>query len=134
MTDKIKIILGQEDDVVVENAPDQIINIIPVPASEPIISVVPSPGKVGPQGEQGEQGLQGLQGEKGDKGDIGGVYEHNQLSVSNNWIVEHNLGFYPNVSIVDSAGTSVEAEIWYDNINTLEVRFGSAISGKAYLS
>lgn len=137
------------------------ITVVPQSNPSPQIAIVPSMGKTGLQGPQGEQGIQGetgeqgpqgiqgiqglqgpigpqgqqgLQGIKGDKGDIGGTYEHNQGSVSSTWIVNHNLGFNPSVNVVDSAGTSVEAEMWYTNINTLEVRFAVGISGKAYLS
>lgn len=97
----------------------------------------------GPRGEQGLQGLTGAtgpqgsagpQGQTGPMGPAGSTYEHTQLGVSNTWIITHNLGFNPSVSVVDSSGTSIEAEIWYTNINTLEVRFSSGISGKAYLS
>jgi hypothetical protein len=129
--DNIKVILGQEP---TPNSPfvvDPIVNIIPVTVADPVISIVPAPGKRGVDGIRGPQGIQGIQGPKGD---IGGVYEHNQTAVSNVWTVIHNLGFHPNVAVVDSAGTSIEAETWYNNINTLEIRFNIGISGKAYLS
>lgn len=91
-------------------------------------------GETGPRGEQGIQGIQGVQGIQGPKGDTGGTYQHNQTSSSNLWIIEHNLGFNPNVSVVDSAGSVVETDVWYNNINSLEVRLSAAMSGKAYLS
>jgi hypothetical protein len=61
-------------------------------------------------------------------------YEHTQGSVSNSWIINHNLGFKPNVTVVDSAGTIYEGEITYTNTNSLTVNFSSAFSGMAYLS
>ena len=61
-------------------------------------------------------------------------YEHTQNSVSNAWVITHNLGFKPNVTVVDSAGTIYEGEITYTNTNSLTVSFSSAFSGKAYLS
>lgn len=100
----------------------------------PAVKVVTSPGKKGDQGEQGIQGIQGIQGEKGDKGDIGGVYEHNQTAVSSVWTINHDLGYNPNVTIVDSGGSVIEAELWYNNFNSLEVRLSHGMSGKAYLS
>lgn len=61
-------------------------------------------------------------------------YEHTQGSVSNSWVINHNLGFQPNVTVVDSAGTIYEGEIAYTNTNSLTVTFSSAFSGMAYLS
>jgi hypothetical protein len=61
-------------------------------------------------------------------------YEHTQGAVSNSWVINHNLGFQPNVTVVDSAGTIYEGEIAYTNTNSLTVTFSSAFSGMAYLS
>jgi hypothetical protein len=62
------------------------------------------------------------------------AYEHTQGAVSNSWVINHNLGFKPNVTVVDSAGTIYEGEITYTNSNSLTVSFSQAFSGKAYLS
>lgn len=62
------------------------------------------------------------------------AYEHTQGSVSTSWVITHNLGFKPNVTVVDSGGTIYEGEITYTNLNSLTVSFSSAFSGKAYLS
>lgn len=61
-------------------------------------------------------------------------YVHNQGSASNTWTINHNLNFYPNVTIQDSGGTIVEGEIAYTTRNTLIATFSAAFSGKAYLS
>jgi hypothetical protein len=110
-------------------------------SAEPVqssnIQIVTSPGKKGDKGDKGDTGDTGLQGEKGDKGDkgdIGGVFEHNQSAVSSVWYVNHNLGYNPNVTVIDSGESIVEAEIRYNNTNSLEIRFSHGISGKAYLS
>lgn len=100
----------------------------------PSVQVVSAPGPKGDKGDKGDQGIQGEQGIKGDKGDIGGVYEHNQSAVSTVWIINHNLGYNPNVTAMDSGESIVEAEVWYNNTNSLELRFSHGISGKAYLS
>jgi len=70
----------------------------------------------------------------GRKGDSGGFYEHNQSAVADVWSITHNLGFNPNVTVIDSGESIVEAEICYNNTNSLEIRFSHGISGKAYLS
>jgi hypothetical protein len=61
-------------------------------------------------------------------------YEHIQGVSSDTWVITHNLGFKPNVTVVDSAGTIYEGEITYTNTNSLTVTFSSAFSGKAFLS
>ena len=61
-------------------------------------------------------------------------YIHTQGVASATWIINHNLGFYPNLTVQDSAGTIYEGEITYTNSNSLTVTFSSAFSGKAYLS
>ena len=62
------------------------------------------------------------------------AYTHLQGSSSNTWVINHNLNFYPNVTVQDSAGTIYEGEISYTNLNSITVTFSSAFSGKAYLS
>ena len=62
------------------------------------------------------------------------AYEHTQGVVSSSWVITHNLGFKPNVTVVDSAGTIYEGEITYTNSNSLTVSFSQAFSGTAYLS
>jgi hypothetical protein len=62
------------------------------------------------------------------------AYTHLQGSSSSTWIINHNLNFYPNVTVQDSAGTIYEGEISYTNLDSLTVTFSSAFSGKAYLS
>lgn len=116
---------------------------------------------VGTQGTQGAtgtgtQGVQGTAGVQGATG-IGGAavdntddvpegalnkyftvervsYEHMQGSASDSWTITHNLGFKPNVTVIDSAGNIVEGEIAYTNTNSLTVSFQSAFSGTAYIS
>ena len=61
-------------------------------------------------------------------------YAHTQGSASSSWVINHNLGFKPNVTVVDSAGNIVEGEITYTNTNSLTVSFASAFSGNAYIS
>jgi hypothetical protein len=61
-------------------------------------------------------------------------YTHLQNAVSLSWVITHNLGFYPNVVITDSAGTVVEGDLSYASVNQLTVTLSHAISGYAYLS
>lgn len=50
------------------------------------------------------------------------------------WTINHNLNFYPNVSVFDSGNNSVETHVSYTNANTAIIIMNSAISGTAYLS
>jgi len=61
-------------------------------------------------------------------------YTHTQGVASSTWTINHNLGFYPNLTVQDSAGTIYEGEITYTDSGSLTVTFSSAFSGKAYLS
>lgn len=61
-------------------------------------------------------------------------HTHTQSSASDTWTVVHNLGFYPAVSIFDSAANSVEGAITHNSINHLTITFSASISGTAYLS
>ena len=62
------------------------------------------------------------------------AHEHIQNVASATWVITHNLGFKPNVTIIDSAGNIVEGEIAYTNSDSLIVTFSIAFSGEAYLS
>jgi hypothetical protein len=50
------------------------------------------------------------------------------------WTVNHNLGKYPSVTVIDSTGDEVEGSILYDSVNSLRIVFTSAMTGKAYLN
>lgn len=50
------------------------------------------------------------------------------------WTINHNLNFYPNVTVFDSGNSIVETHISYSNANTAIIIMNSAISGTAYLS
>lgn len=61
-------------------------------------------------------------------------FEHTQSAANASWTITHNLNFFPNVTVLDSAGSVVEGEITYSDNTTLTVTFSNPISGKAYLS
>jgi hypothetical protein len=56
--------------------------------------------------------------------------------VNNYYYVEitHNLGFYPNATIKDSAGDLVETGIDYSSTNKITLTMAQPFSGTAYLS
>lgn len=85
-------------------------------------------------------GVSGPQGAKGDKGDPGEVqfsdlsFVYEQFSASTTWLINHNLNFIPNITVVDSAGTVVEGSYSYPNLTSVILNFSNAFAGKAYLS
>jgi len=61
-------------------------------------------------------------------------YVHIQEVASASWSITHGLGFTPNITVVDTAGTVVEGSYNYPNSNTVVLTFVGAFSGRAYLS
>ena len=79
-----------------------------------------------------------INGQRGRKFTIaeGGVrYEHVQSVPADTWTINHNLGAYPHVTIIDSAYDEIWADVDYtaSDLNTLVLRFGAAFSGRAWL-
>lgn len=62
------------------------------------------------------------------------TYIHTQYNAETLWIVEHNLGKYPSVTVVDSAGTKVHGNVQYIDQNKITLQFSQPFSGKAYLN
>jgi len=63
-----------------------------------------------------------------------GRHIHTQATPSTSWTINHTLGGYPAVSVVDSAKTVVYGEITYISTSQVVVNFSSAFSGNAYLT
>lgn len=114
----------------------QVYKVIQTPTG--VTVVVPPPMKVvylaqqGLQGPPGADGADGAQGPPGPGGDT--TYTHDQAVPATTWTINHNLNRYPSVTVVDSANEEVEGETVYVSANTIECRFNSAFSGKAYLN
>jgi hypothetical protein len=61
-------------------------------------------------------------------------YIFNQGSASDTWVINHNLGKFPNVTVIDSSGDEIEGNINYVNNQQIVLMFSAAFSGKAYLN
>lgn len=83
-------------------------------------------GIPGPQGKTGKQGPPGVSG--------GVAVRHEQQVPAAVWPITHNLGRYPQVTVVDSAGDVVLVDIHHLDLNRLEVRAASPFSGIASAS
>ena len=84
-------------------------------------------------GDQGEPGPPGMPGPAATPV-ISNSYIHTQNTPSSTWVIEHNLFFYPQVSVLEIGGSMVEGHVTYDSINQLTITFSVSIAGTAYLS
>lgn len=64
----------------------------------------------------------------------GSTYIHDQAEASDEWVIQHNMGKYPSVTIVDSANTTILGTWTYDSSNQVTVHLSSASTGKAFLN
>ena len=62
------------------------------------------------------------------------TYIHEQVSPNSTWNIEHNLGKYPSITIVDSANNMVMANVQYIDSNNVRLSFVNDSIGKAYLN
>lgn len=79
----------------------------------------------GPKGDPGPQGIPG-------SGAM--TYQHDQVAPSTTWIAVHNLGTFPNVTTVDTAGTQIHGQVVYDSSNQVTITFAIPVTGKAYFT
>lgn len=59
---------------------------------------------------------------------------HTQSPAAAVWVVLHQLGKYPSVTVVDSAGDGVYGDVDYVDANSLTITFSAAFSGKAFIN
>ena len=62
------------------------------------------------------------------------TYTYTQASPAAAWLIAHDLGRFPSVTVVDSTGSCVEGDLDYIDGNSLTVSFTAAFSGLAYLN
>lgn len=62
------------------------------------------------------------------------TFTFNQAVSTATWTINHNLGMFPSVSVIDSVGNFVTGNINYIDDRNLEITFKSAFKGKAYLN
>lgn len=60
-------------------------------------------------------------------------YTHTESTPSMTWVIDHDLGYNPSVTVVDSSERQVEGDVAY-SLGQVIVTFSAAFSGKAYLS
>lgn len=62
-----------------------------------------------------------------------GMVHHVQTTPAKVWYINHGMGKFPNVKIVDSNKQLCMADIYYVDKNNVRIEFGAAESGSAYL-
>lgn len=63
-----------------------------------------------------------------------GTYIHTQDVPLAVWVITHNLGTFPSVTVVDNLNQVVVGDISYNSSNTLTITFTTAFAGYAYLN
>lgn len=61
------------------------------------------------------------------------VFQFIQINPAGVWIIAHNLGYNPQVTVFDTHGNPVPASIRYLDSNTLQLTFNTIIGGRANL-
>jgi hypothetical protein len=88
------------------------------------VVVSPTPQKTVAIVHAGPRGAQGVDGAAQD-------FEHVQASPSAEWIINHNLGAEPSVSVLSAGGVEMEANVVHMSVNQVRVYFASAQAGRA---
>lgn len=61
-------------------------------------------------------------------------HKHEQIVVSNSWLINHNLNKKPSVTVTDTADTEISGSVTYLNDITLKINFNAPVKGFAYLN
>lgn len=62
---------------------------------------------------------------------VGVSYHHVQAVPETVWTVNHDLGRYPSVAVLDSAGSQIEVAVSHQSLNVVVLTLAYAISGTA---
>jgi hypothetical protein len=83
--------------------------------------------------ETGPQGLTGATGPAGTPGATSGdlSYRHVQSAPAVEWVIPHELGKYPALTVLDSAGTEVVGNVLHDSLLQARVFFTAPFAGIA---
>ena len=62
------------------------------------------------------------------------TYTFTQSTALATWTIAHNLNRRPSVTVVDTLENVVVPDVSYVDANTIQINFGAAFAGKAYLN
>lgn len=77
-------------------------------------------GATGPQGPVGPPGT-------------GASFVFVKLTPASTWVIDHELGGYPAVTVIDSSGKQVFGDVHFDDTNNVTITFGASFGGRAAL-
>lgn len=123
-----RIVAQSPPPVVVQAAPVTITE--PVTDTETVVVTTTTPSIVRAGG--GLQGPAGPPGVAGPPGDVTFVYRQSVPAAV--WPIAHNLGRYPSVTVVDSAGDVCVGDVDYVDANNVTLTFSAPFSGSAFLN
>lgn len=69
----------------------------------------------------------------GGGGGAGASYTHHQTVPAAQWVIDHHLGFIPNVVILDGMGQQIIAEVRHPSDQTTVIVHSAPYTGTAYL-
>jgi len=136
------IALLQQPSEVIENY-DTSYFVVPNDQAQPEVDIALLPGvpgqrgPAGPDGDTGPAGPAGAAGATGPAGPAGvsgGSFVYTPADARDTWNISHNLGYQPNVMVVDNVGNEYFGTVVYTNNNSLTITFTSAVYATAYLS
>lgn len=87
---------------------------------QPSVVILQTNGGSGPAGPPGPPG--------------GAAFLYVQASPSASWIINHGLGSFVHVTVMNTSGVIVEGEITEVSLNTVNVSFSQPQAGKALVS
>lgn len=71
---------------------------------------------------------------QGPAGVGGGSYKHTQSTAASTWVVNHNLGFRPNVAVTSLGGLLMLCEVLHISDNQVQVLTDTPTTGLALCS
>lgn len=123
------------DTIIVTPSPAVEVTVTPTtPTSSSPSTVSVYTGTPGPTGPAGPTGSTGATGPAGATGASGGSFTYTPADARTLYEITHNLGYQPNVMVVDSFGTEYFGTVVYTNSNSLTITFTAAVYATAYLS
>jgi hypothetical protein len=57
-----------------------------------------------------------------------------QGAAATQWSIQHNLGKFPSVSVINNNNVIINGEVKYIDNNNIQLNFSAGFSGKAYLN
>jgi hypothetical protein len=67
-------------------------------------------------------------------GDSAVAYVHAQRSAETVWTINHNLGLRPAVTLIDTGGNEIDADVIHISVNQLVIHFAIPVAGVARLT